>query len=145
MKKPLNTLSIEIPALSVNEGYARYAVSSFIAQIDPTLEEIADIRTVVSEAVTNCVVHAYRECEGKIYISVKYYDNRSVRIRIKDKGCGIADTKKAMEPFYTGDPLGERGGMGFTIMSSFTDSLTVKSVLGRGTTVTMVKKLKKVK
>ena len=143
MKKVLNEMNLEIPALSVNESYARYAVSSFVSQLDPTLEEIADIRTVVSEAVTNSIIHGYKETDGKIYISVKYFDTRTVRIRIKDKGCGIPDIEKAMQPFYTGDPGGERGGMGFTIMSSFTDKMSIKSVLGKGTTVTLEKNLKK--
>lgn len=141
MKTELNSISLKIPAKSVNEAYARYAVSSFVSQLDPTLEEIADLRTVVSEAVTNCVIHAYREKEGEIYITVKYYSDRTVKIKIKDKGCGIADISKAMQPFYSGDPCGERGGMGFTIMSTFTDKLSVKSILGRGTTLTITKKL----
>ena len=129
-------------ARSVNESYARYAVSAFAAQLDPSLEELADIRTVISEAVTNAIVHGYMECGGRIYITAEYYDDRSIRITVKDKGCGIADINKAMEPFYTGAPGTERGGMGFTIMSSFTDSLSVRSALGKGTTVTMTKKLK---
>ena len=141
MKKAVNEISLDIAALSVNEGYARYAVSSFVAQLDPTMEEIADIRTVVSEAVTNAIIHGYRDKNGRVYINVKYYDDRTVRIRIRDRGCGIADIERAMQPFYTGDPHGERGGMGFTIMSSFTDKMTVKSILGKGTTVSLVKKL----
>lgn len=143
MKKLLNEMNLVLPALSINESYARYAVSSFAAQLDPTLEEIADIRTVVSEAVTNAVIHGYRESEGRIYINVKYFDNRVLRIKISDRGCGIADIERATQPFYTGDPGGERGGMGFTIMSSFTDSMKIKSVLGKGTTVILEKKLHK--
>lgn len=144
MKKELiNEMNLRIPALSVNEGYARYAVSSFISQLDPTLEEIADIRTVVSEAVTNSIIHGYRDRKGDVFISVKYYNDRTVRITVRDRGCGIADIEKATEPFYTGDPQGERGGMGFTIMSSFTDKMKIKSVLGKGTTVTLEKALHK--
>lgn len=143
MKKPVNEFNLDFAALSVNESYARYAVSSFVSQLDPTLEEIADIRTVVSEAVTNAIIHGYREKSGKVYISVKYYDDRRVRICIKDKGCGIPDVEKAIQPFYTGDPTGERGGMGFTIMSSFTDKMKIRSVLGKGTSVIMEKRLKK--
>lgn len=143
MKNQLNEFSLELPAESVNESFARYAVSSFIAALDPTLEEIADIRTVVSEAVTNCVVHAYREKKGKIYINVKYFDDRTVKIRIKDKGCGIPDIEKAMQPFWSGDTSGERGGMGFTIMTNFTDCMKIRSTLGKGTVVTLEKKLKK--
>ncbi len=144
MKKELiNEMNLSIPALSLNEGYARYAVSSFVAQLDPTLEEIADIRTVVSEAVTNSIIHGYRDSSGNVLISVKYFNDRTVRITVRDRGCGIADIDKATEPFYTGDPAGERGGMGFTIMSSFTDKMKIKSVLGKGTTVTLEKKLHK--
>ena len=142
MKKPENELSITIPAKSANESFARYAVSAFASQLDPTLEELADIRTVVSEAVTNAVVHAYKDSYGMIYIKVKYYKDKTLRIQIKDNGCGIADIKQALEPFYTGAPGTERGGMGFTIMSNFTDSLTVRSSLGKGTTVIMDKRIK---
>lgn len=141
MKKMLNEINLTLPALSVNESYARYAVSSFAAQLDPTLEEIADIRTVVSEAVTNSIIHGYRETDGKVYINVKYYDNRVLRIKITDKGCGIPDIDKAIQPFYTGDPMGERGGMGFTIMSGFTDKMKIISTVGKGTTVILEKKL----
>ena len=144
MKRELiNEMNLRIPALSLNEGYARYAVSSFVAQLDPTLEEIADIRTVVSEAVTNSIIHGYREKQGDVFISVKYFSDRTVRISVRDRGMGIGDIEKATQPFYTGDPAGERGGMGFTIMSSFTDSMKIRSVLGRGTTVTLEKKLHK--
>ena len=144
MKKELITeLNLRIPALSVNEGYARYAVSSFVAQLDPTLEEIADIRTVVSEAVTNSIIHGYREYPGDVFISVKYFRDRTVKITIRDRGCGIEDIEKATQPFYTGDPAGERGGMGFTIMSSFTDKMKIRSILNKGTTVTLEKRLHK--
>jgi len=142
MKRSQNKMSLTIPARSINESFARYAVSTFAAQLDPSLEEIADIRTVVSEAVTNSIVHGYMESEGKIYISAEYYDDRSIKITVKDKGKGIDDIKKAMEPFDTGAPGTDRGGMGFTIMSSFTDKLSVRSVPNKGTTVTMIKKLK---
>lgn len=144
MKKELiNEMNLRIPALSVNEGYARYAVSSFVSQLDPTLEEIADIRTVVSEAVTNSIIHGYRDKKGDVFISVKYHNDRTVRISVRDRGCGIADIEKATQPFYTGDPKGERGGMGFTIMSSFTDKMKVRSILGKGTVVTLEKRLHK--
>lgn len=142
MKKAENELSLVIPAKSVNESFARYAVSAFASQLDPTLEELADIRTVVSEAVTNAVIHAYKEKTGNIYINVKYYKNKILRIQIKDKGCGIADVKQALEPFYTGAPGTERGGMGFTIMSNFSDKLTVRSAIGKGTVILMEKRLK---
>lgn len=140
-KKHVNELTLEFDAKSENESFARYAVSAFICPLDPTVGEVADIRTVVSEAVTNCVVHAYRETRGKIYIRVTWDEDRRVTVRIRDKGCGIADLEQSMRPFWTSDKSGERGGMGFTIMDSFTDKLTVRTALGKGTTVTMVKKL----
>jgi len=139
--RPVNELRLEFDSKSENESFARYAVSAFICPLDPTVGEVADVRTVVSEAVTNCVVHAYREKPGKIYIRVSWDEKRRVTIRVKDKGCGIADLEQSMRPLWTSDKSGERGGMGFTIMDSFTDKLTVKTALGRGTTVTMVKKL----
>ncbi len=139
-KKVINETDMTFPARSVNESYARYAVSSFCAQLDPTLEELTDIRTAVSEAVTNAIVHGYRELgNGKIYIKVKIFENRSVSITVKDCGCGIKDIALAMTPLYTGDPSGERGGMGFSIMESFMDDLKVRSSVGKGTTVTMYK------
>ena len=140
-RKPLNELRMEIDARSENEGFARSAVSAFLCPLDPTVGEIADVRTVVSEAVTNCVVHAYRGGAGKIYIRVTWDETRTVRIRIRDRGCGIEDLEKSMQPFWTSDTTGERGGMGFTIMDSFTDRMTVRTATGKGTTVTMVKKL----
>ncbi len=139
--KPINEMKLELEAKSVNEGFARYAVSAFLSPLDPTVSEIADIRTVVSEAVTNCVVHAYREGQGRIYIRVTWDEKRCVRIRIKDHGCGIDDLAQSMQPSWTSDPSGERGGMGFTIMDSFTDKLTVRTAKGKGTTVIMTKKL----
>ena len=140
-KEALNSVYLELESKSANESFARGAVSSFVSQLDPTLEELTDIRTVVSEAVTNSIIHGYRDTHGLIYISVKYFSDRTVRIVIKDKGHGIADLEQAMQPLYTSDPNGERGGMGFTIMDSFTDKLTVKTAPGKGTTVTMIKKL----
>lgn len=141
-KKVINETDMSFPARSVNESFARYAVSSFCAQLDPTLEEISDIRTAVSEAVTNAIIHGYREnTDGTVYINVKICENRTLIIKVRDKGCGIADIKQAMTPLYSGDPSGERGGMGFSIMESFTDDLDVRSSVGKGTTVTMVKKL----
>lgn len=142
MKKNIvNEMSMEISSLSINESFARSSVSVFITQLDPIIEELADIRTAVSEAVTNSVVHAYKGRTGKIYISVKYYDDRSVRIQIKDKGCGIEDVDKAMQPLFTTDTSGERGGMGFAIMKNFTDRIKVESKPNKGTTVTMHKRL----
>ena len=137
----LNEVRFSIPALSVNESVARAVVSSFLVQADPTVEELSDIRTAVSEAVTNAVVHGYRHQSGKIEIIVRLLENRVIYIRIKDKGCGIADVQKAMEPLFTTAPEEERSGLGFSVMESFTDKLTVKSTLGKGTVVTMRKKL----
>ncbi len=137
----LNEVRFSIPSLSVNESVARAVVSSFLVQADPTVEELSDIRTAVSEAVTNAVVHGYRHQGGKIEIIVRLLENRVIYIRIKDKGCGIADVQKAMEPLFTTAPEEERSGLGFSVMESFTDKLTVKSTLGKGTVVTMRKKL----
>lgn len=144
MKRKLcNDMRLTLLSKSINESYARYAVSAFVGQLDPSVAELGDIRTAVSEAVTNCVVHAYKEREGKIYICAKYYDDGSVVITVRDKGCGMPDVKKAMEPLYTTDTTGERGGMGFAIMESFMDKLKVRSSVGFGTSVTMTKRIKK--
>ena len=139
--KALNELKIQIESRSVNESYARVAVSAFAAQLDPTVEEINDIKTAVSEAVTNCIVHAYRDGVGKIYIGVKILENSTVEIKIRDRGCGIEDVKRAMQPlFTTGD--GDRAGLGFSVMESFSDKVKVRSSVGLGTTVTLIKKIK---
>lgn len=139
--KVLNELKIQLDSRSVNEGYSRVAVAAFIAQLDPTVEEINDIKTSVSEAVTNCIVHAYKNGVGKIYISVRLLENSVVEIKIKDKGCGIEDIDKAREPLFT-TLGGERSGLGFSVMESFSDSLKVRSRLGMGTTVTIIKKIR---
>lgn len=139
--KALNELKIQIESRSVNESYARVAVSAFAAQLDPTVEEINDIKTAVSEAVTNCIVHAYKDGVGKIYIAVKILENSTVEIKIRDRGCGIEDVKRAMQPlFTTGD--GDRAGLGFSVMESFSDKVKVRSSVGMGTTVTLIKKIK---
>ncbi len=142
MLKPINQTKIAFPSRSANEGYARVAVASFVSQLDPTLEEIADLKTAVSEAVTNCIVHAYKNCVGLIYITVDLFENGKVRVKIRDKGCGIADVKQAMEPLFTTGGE-ERAGLGFAVMESFTDSLKVRSAIGKGTTVTLEKVIKK--
>ncbi len=139
----LNEIRFTMPSLSVNEGTARAVVSSFVVQADPTVEELSDIRTAVSEAVTNAVVHGYRRSTGKIELTVKLLAGREIYIKIRDKGCGIADVKQAMEPLFTTAPEEERSGLGFSVMESFTDRLTVKSALGKGTTVIMRKRLGK--
>lgn len=137
----VNEIKFIMPSLSVNESTARAAVSSFIIQADPTVEELSDIRTAVSEAVTNAIVHGYRGTSGNIELTVRLLEGKEVYIRVKDSGCGIPDVKQAMEPLYTTAPEEERSGLGFSVMDSFMDKLTVKSRVGRGTTVTMRKKL----
>ena len=139
----LNKIQIKLPALSVNESMARAAVAAFVSQLDPGVTEIADIKCAVSEAVTNAIVHGYRHSPetGSISITVSILAGRAVKIEIKDKGCGIPDVGKARQPLYTTDAAGERSGMGFTVMESFTDALKVTSKVGKGTTVTMWKKL----
>ena len=139
--KVINEMKLVIPSLSVNEGTARAVVAAFCAQLNPTATDLADIKCAVSEAVTNCIVHAYRGCVGNIYIGVKLYEEQTVRICIKDKGCGISDIKTARQPLYTTDAEGERSGMGFTVMESFMDRLSVSSRVGKGTTVTMYKRI----
>ena len=136
--KVINKFSMNMVSCSANESFARGVVSAFALQLDPTIEEISDIKTAVSEAVTNCIVHAYKETIGKIYITAEILDNSSIRIRIKDRGCGIEDIDRAMEPLYSS--IGnERAGLGFSVMQTFMDKLTVRSKLGSGTTVTLVK------
>ena len=141
MTKPKNEVKLQLDSRSVNEGYARVAVSAFAAVLDPTVEEINDIRTAVSEAVTNCNVHAYRNGVGKIYIRVRLFDGGKVEIQIRDRGCGIADVEKAREPLFT-TLGGDRSGLGFSVMESFCDRVRVRSAVGKGTTVTLVKIIK---
>lgn len=132
-------IKLIIPSRSANEAFARISVAAFVSRFDPTLEEINDIKTAVSEAVTNCIVHAYKDTIGKIYITVSA-DGENIKIRIRDYGCGIPDVNKAREPLFTTGGE-ERAGLGFAVMESFTDKLRVRSVVGKGTTVTMQKKL----
>ena len=138
--KAKNEFRMTVDSRSVNEAFVRSAVAAFSAQLDPTIEEIADIKTAVSEAVTNCIVHAYAESLGKIYIYSAIFDDGRIKISIRDKGCGIEDIQKAREPLFT-TLGGERAGLGFAVMESFTDKLTVRSTLGKGTTITMIKKI----
>ena len=143
-KEVINRMQIKLPALSVNEAMARAAVAAFVSQLDPDVTEIADIKCAVSEAVTNAIVHGYRNHRetGSIVITVTILGDRAVKIEIKDKGCGIPDVGQARQPLYTTDAAGERSGMGFTVMESFTDALKVTSKVGQGTTVVMWKRLK---
>lgn len=138
--KPMNSMKLVIESRSINESYARVAVSAFAAQQDPTIEEISDIKTAVSEAVTNCIVHAYPKSVGLIYIWAALYEDGLVRIKIQDKGCGIIDVKQAMEPLFT-TLGGERAGLGFAVMESFMDKVKVRSKIGKGTTVTLDKRI----
>ena len=137
-----NELLLRFPALSVNEGAARAMVGAFCAQYDPTIEQLADIKCALSEAVTNCIVHAYREEAGEITIEVKLCEGRLIRIDIRDRGCGIENVKQAREPLFTTDAAGERSGMGFTVMESFCDKVRVFSGCKKGTTVTLFKYLR---
>ncbi len=137
----INEMRVQLPALSINEGMARVTVSAFCSQLNPTIDELADIKCAVSEAVTNSIVHGYRNESGDIYIKIKLYSDRTVNIEIKDKGCGIPDIEAARTPLFTTDKTGERSGMGFTVMESFTDKLRVRSKTGEGTTVSFWKKL----
>ena len=136
--KENNYIRLEFPSRSSNESFARAAAAAFAAQLDPTMEELGDLRTAVSEAVTNAIVHAYPDSIGKISMRMRILDKDSVEISVRDWGCGIEDVEKAMTPLYTSGGE-ERSGMGFTIMGSFTDRLRVRSEPGRGTTVTMRK------
>ena len=136
--KPINEMKVTFLSRSANEGFARTAVAAFAAQLDPAVDELADLRTAVSEAVTNAIVHAYPDRLGAVTLTVKLYENGLVRVQVKDRGQGIPDVGKAMEPLYTTGGE-ERSGLGFSVMESFTDRLRVRSALGKGTTVTMDK------
>lgn len=138
--KQVNEMKISFLSRSSNESFARVAVSAFVSQLDPTIDVLTDIKTALSEAVTNCIVHAYRETLGTIYITVKIFENGRVQIRIRDKGCGIDNVKQAMEPLFT-TAGGERAGLGFAVMESFMDKLRVSSKPGKGTIITMEKQV----
>ena len=139
MKKIINKMELHFPSYSVNERFARSAVSAFILGLDPLVTEMNDLKTAVSEAVTNAVVHGYRDTIGEVYITSKISEDNTVTVRIRDKGCGMEDVQKAMEPLYTtgGD---ERAGLGFAVMQSFCDRVRVLSKPGKGTTVILVKR-----
>ena len=145
MKRIINEMKLRLPAASINEGLARAVISAFAAELNPTVEELGDLRCAVSEAVTNAIVHAYRGApdamRAYVYISCRLYDSREITVEVSDNGCGIENLKEAMAGGFTTGDKGERSGMGFLVMESFTDSLSVKSKLGRGTRVLMKKKL----
>ncbi len=141
MRTVINKMSLKFESRSVNEAFARQSVGAFVAQLDPTMEELGDIKTVVSEAVTNAIVHGYADKTGFITVTVRLFAGRLLEIKIKDTGGGIENVEQARRPmFTTGDDT--RSGMGFTIMETFTDKLRVRSAPGRGTIVTMVKLLR---
>ena len=141
MRTVINKMSLKFESRSVNEAFARQSVGAFVAQLDPTMEELGDIKTVVSEAVTNAIVHGYADKTGFITVTVRLFAGRLLEIKIKDTGCGIENVEQARrQMFTTGDDT--RSGMGFTIMETFTDKLRVRSAPGRGTIVTMVKLLR---
>lgn len=139
--KVLNEMNLNFLSKSTNESYARSAVSSFFIQLDPTIDELSDIKTAVSEAVTNCIVHGYRNTMGKVFITARILEGNEVYIKIRDKGCGIADINQAMEPMFTTAKEEERAGLGFAVMQTFMDKLKVTSKVGVGTTIIMTKKL----
>ncbi len=136
-----NKMKLIIPSKSENERFARTVCAAFLLELDPTLEELSEIKTAISEAVTNAIIHGYNDETGEVLITGEIED-RTVTYTIKDSGCGIADIKKAREPLYTGKPESERSGMGFSIMEAFMDTLLVESESGCGTTITMIKRLK---
>lgn len=135
-----NEMSIRFDSYSVNEGFARVAVAAFLADLDPTLDELADVKTAVSEAVTNSIIHGYENRIGKIYLSCTKEKQR-IQIEVADYGKGIEDVSKAKEPFYTTRPELERSGMGFAFMEAFMDDVQVESELEKGTTVYMKKRI----
>ncbi len=146
MKRIINEMKLRLPAKSINEAVARSVISAFTASANPTVEELGDLRCAVSEAVTNCIVHAYKDISdnavGYIYISLRLYDCREVTVEISDNGCGIENVEEARRPSFTTGESEERCGMGFLVMENFTDFLSVKSRVGKGTTVLMRKILK---
>lgn len=139
----VNETKIIFPSLSQNEAYARSIAASFCVQMNPTYDELSDIKCAISEAVTNAIVHGYREEIGEITLIMKIFDNRVFHAEVRDKGCGIPDVEEAMRPLFTTDPENERSGMGFTIIENFMDSLRILSAPGKGTKVIMTKKLSK--
>ena len=141
MRNRSNILEVKFPAISRNEATARAVCSAFMISLDPTVSELADLKCAVSEAVTNCIVHAYGDKSGTIFMKLESSEDRQVKIEIRDKGCGIEDVEGAMEPLFTTNTDGERSGMGFTVMQTFCDRVKVKSAPGRGTKVTLIKKL----
>jgi len=137
--KVLNEIKLSFPSRSSNEGFARAALSAFVTPLDPTIEELADIKTAVSEAVTNAIVHGYPDGIGTVYIHAKLLEKGKLLIRVRDTGCGIENVEQAMEPMFTTCQSGERSGLGFAVMQAFMDQVKVRSRPGKGTTVTLEK------
>ncbi len=138
----VNELKMTFPSISENERFSRLAVSGFLSQLNPQVDELSDIKTAVSEGVTNCIVHGYRDTIGLIYMQIRIFNNSKVYIKIRDKGCGIKDIQQAMEPLFTTAPEEERAGLGFAVMESFMDRIKVRSSEGKGTTLILEKTLK---
>ncbi|MEG2087158.1 MAG: anti-sigma F factor [Angelakisella sp.] len=139
--KIVNKMKVSFPSKSINEGLARMVVTAFAASVDPTVEELCDLKTAVSEAVTNAIVHGYRDTMGEIYITARMTDAGRISVKIQDKGCGIPDIPRAMEPLYTTCQSGERAGLGFAVMGELCDKVRVRSSVGKGTVVTLEKQL----
>ena len=140
-QKITNEAKLTFPSLSANEAFARSTVAAFAAQLNPTFDELSDIKCAISEAVTNSIVHGYRDTIGDVTLILKITEDRTLFAEVRDHGCGIEDVEEALRPLFTTDPENERSGMGFTIIENFMDSLRVKSTVGRGTRVVMSKKL----
>lgn len=141
MKKSVNSFKLIFPSRSCNESFARTAVAAFVTALDPTIEELSDIKTAVSEAVTNCIVHAYKNELGQIYITARLTEKNELTVSVTDRGCGINDIDLAMLPTYSTDKESERAGLGFSVMEAFMDSVRVRSKPGKGTTVTLKKRI----
>ena len=141
-RKPENLMRVSFPSRSVNESLSRSLAAAFVALADPTVEELCDIKTAVSEAVTNAIVHGYRDTLGVVYITAALYPGGRFIITIRDRGCGIADIQKAREPLFTTCSTGERAGLGFAVMEELMDKVKVRSRLGEGTTVVMERALR---
>lgn len=136
-----NEMHLRFPSKSCNEAFARSVAAAFVMNLDPTVTELSDLKTAVSEAVTNCIVHGYRRESGTVFLSGKIDENGRVVFKIRDKGCGIADVSQAMQPLFTTAAEEERAGLGFAVMQSFCDKVRVTSAVGKGTTVTLEKQL----
>ena len=136
-----NEMRLDFPAITENESFARMVISAFMVPLNPTIEEMADVKTAVSEAVTNAIVHGYAHSQGTVRLQARYREDGLIVVDVSDRGCGIADIARAREPFYTTLDGEERSGMGFTVMESFMDRVEVQSAVGHGTTVRLAKQL----